>query len=111
MTNCHSGRDGVGVDDDVGRDPLTGEGHVLQNKTHPVKTSPPIASQKCQSATAWFLPPVCTEFHRFPSVHVDWQIYPQSEGFAPNAPVGETMPSGKDAHPSERTGLSGARCG
>ena len=29
VTDCHSGGDGVGVDDDVWRDALAGEDHVL----------------------------------------------------------------------------------
>lgn len=29
MADCHSGRDGVRVDDDVGGDSLAGERHVL----------------------------------------------------------------------------------
>lgn len=31
MADCHSGRDGVRVDDDVRSDALTGERHVLQH--------------------------------------------------------------------------------
>uniref|UniRef100_A0AAX7TMT8 Insulin-like growth factor binding protein 7 n=1 Tax=Astatotilapia calliptera TaxID=8154 RepID=A0AAX7TMT8_ASTCA len=34
MADCHSGRNGVRVDDDVRSDPLTGEWHVLQNKAN-----------------------------------------------------------------------------
>ncbi len=29
VTDCHSGGDGVGVDDDIGRDALAGEQHVF----------------------------------------------------------------------------------
>lgn len=34
MADCHSGRDGVRVDDDVRGDSLAGEWHVLQHRPH-----------------------------------------------------------------------------
>jgi len=32
VTNGHAGRDGVGVDDDIWCDALTGEGHILEHQ-------------------------------------------------------------------------------
>ena len=45
VTDCHSRGDSVGVDDDVWRDPLTREGHILQSKhTKRLEDTTPAAS-------------------------------------------------------------------
>ena len=95
MADCHSGRDGVRVDDDVRCDSLAGERHVLQHRTQSdLQRSPAYCFKINKSIIDHLindidcLPPVCTGSHRFLSVRVGWQTCLRSEESGQTEPAG-----------------------